>query len=46
MRLKAGFYLKKNDIFASFVTAMVFIRTIADYTSLESYWPEDYKMCF
>ena len=39
--LKRGFTWK-SEIFASFVTAMVFIRTIADYTSLESYWPEDY----
>ena len=42
--LKRGFTWK-SEIFASFVTAMVFIRTIADYTSLESYWPEDYEMC-
>ena len=38
--LKRGFTWK-SEIFASFVTAIVFIRTIADYTSLESYWSED-----
>ena len=39
--LKRGFTWK-SEIFASFVTAIVFIRTIADYTSLESYLPEDH----
>ena len=33
----------KSDIFASLVTAMVFIKIIAHYTSLESYRPEDYE---